>query len=292
MYISTEKLYLIVCCIAFFVSGLLTKLITLIFSINYTTTLITTFFILIILVGVILILLNNKEWYKELTDYSFYKFKKVYDLYRIEVIEKKVTYQRFVDDYIAENRLISYSLDSQGNPIVSEYNMKNKILNQIIGLLNDRKDLVEKYFILEDFKYSSYLNLIKEYNTTEIEKQEEHKDETCLKMQVINFITTSRKTKGTQTLGDRLFGYYLKSKGLTSLTLSQCKEEWNKLIKEHNPIDNCRYIKTPDDFRQESEIPATIDNLQKIEEFFIINDELRIIEVIKRDIKNLQELLK
>lgn len=95
-----------------------------------------------------------------------------------------------------------------------------QILNQIIGLLNDRKDLIEKYFILEDFKYSSYLNLIKEYNTTEIEKQEEHKDETCLKMQVINFITTSRKTKGTQTLGDRLFGYYLKSKGLTSLTLS------------------------------------------------------------------------
>lgn len=292
MYISNRVVFLFALILIFFLSDWLTLLFKLPIGLSYRYFFLIVFSILFLLFFAGLTYLNLKnEWYRQRADYSFYTLKEVYKLYRRQVLLKKMTYQRFIEDYELNNEKVLRSFNERPILFSLQHIDKKRIITQVICLLRNRQDLVEKYFILENFKYSDYLNLIKKYNTTEIENKEEHKDGTYLKMQVINFIITSRKTKGTQTLGDRLFGYYLKSKGLISLTLSQCQEEWDKLIKEHNPIDNCRYIKTPDDFRQESDILATINNLQKIEEFFIVNNELTIIEVIKRDIKKLQEVL-
>lgn len=258
MYISSNKLLLIGLGFTLALSSLLTNYLTPLFDISYTNLYFSIISLCGILQGVISIILDNKEWYKELTDYSYYKFNQVYKLYQTDVIKNKKTHERFIDDYYSENQLISFSTDSQGRPIIAEYNLKNKINNQILDILNNRFYLVNKYFITESFNYSDFLNLIKEYNTTVIDEkplesiidssnqsvQEIDLNEQLLKIKE-EILAYEKGDKKPKHYGHRMFGYLLREGYFTADNDKSRIERWQEFTGLET-IPEMDYLRNPD----------------------------------------------
>ena len=223
----------------------------------------------LIITGFIVYLrITQCSWYKELTDYSYYKFNQVYKLYQTEVIKNKKIYERFVDDYYSENQLIHFSTDSQGKPIIAEYNLKNKTNNQILDILNNRYDLVNKYFITDIFNYPDFLSLIKEYNTTVIdvkplesiidlnEKLSKIKDE---------ILAYEKGYKKPKHYGHRMFGYLLKEGYFTADNDKSRIEQWQEFTGLKS-IPEMDYLRNPDSNKNST---SKIDTqLEKIAEKF------------------------
>lgn len=278
MYISRDKLLVVGFGIVLFASILLFQLISSIFHISYAFAFFICFIPLVIALTIGLLFLNKKDWYNELTNYSYYKFNQVYTLYRIEVIRNNKAYIRFVNDYISENQLISYPIDLQGNPIISEYNKKNKIVNQIIDLLNNRKDLVDKYFEEECFRYPHYLSLFKEYDSPTTHKEIEVKfeqniptetnEEKLLKVkrEIIKYESGEKQPKH---IGQRMFGYLLKANYFLAYNDERRLTEWQNFTGLDSKPE-MSYLRAPLYNKNSIDKDKFATQLNQIEEFFYL----------------------
>ena len=278
MYISSDKLYLIGCVLALALSSLLTNLFTSLFNVPYLNLFAIIAILGILLQGILLIFVGNKDWYKELTDYSFYKFNQVYKLYQTDVIKNKKTHERFIDDYYSENQLISFSTDSQGKPIIAEYNLKNKTNNQILDILNNRSDLVNKYFITDSFNYPDFLSLIKEYNTTVIDEKplesiidsskqsvqeiDLNKKLSKIKNEILAYENGDKKPKH---YGHRMFGYLLKGGYFTADNDKSRIEQWQEFT-GLDTIPEMDYLRNPNSNKNSTS--KIDDQLEEIERIF------------------------
>ncbi len=88
-------------------------------------------------------------------------YQTAYRLYQKEVIEEKKLYKRFKDDFINGN---TYPKRCD----VDGLNEHKKNLGILKELLNNRHDLVEKYFVRPSFEYKDYLTMQHELDTTEV----------------------------------------------------------------------------------------------------------------------------
>ena len=172
MYISSDKLFLTLCFITFSISALVTKPITSVFDTSYTSTFCLSFIILLTLLGIVFLFLSDTSWYTKLTNYSYYRLNNLFKLYKHDVVKNNKKYQRFVDDYISSNSIISYRINSNGNHDIEQYNVKNMVFMQIVNLLNNREDLIQKHFAKHTFTLLDFELLIKDFNTTEPEYTE------------------------------------------------------------------------------------------------------------------------
>lgn len=84
-----------------------------------------------------------------------------YRLYQREVIEQKKLYKRFKDDFINGN---TYPKRCD----VDGLNEHNKNLGILRELLENRLDLIEKYFVRPSFEHKDYLAMQHELDTTEV----------------------------------------------------------------------------------------------------------------------------
>lgn len=88
-------------------------------------------------------------------------YQTAYRLYQKEVIEEKKLYKRFKDDFINGN---TYPKRCD----VDGLNEHNKNLGILKELLDNRCDLVEKYFVRSSFEHKDYLAMQHELDTTEV----------------------------------------------------------------------------------------------------------------------------
>ena len=122
--------------------------------------------VLMIIYFIALHKLSKYDWYKEETDYEFKEYKAAYNSYQRKVLRNNQIYDIYVSDYCNSKIVFSVQVNQNGNISSTDYNFKNRIYHRIKGLLENRYDLVEKYFNKNSFGYKDYLELIKDYNTT------------------------------------------------------------------------------------------------------------------------------
>ena len=105
-----------------------------------------------------------------LTNGLYRLHKKAYKKYRKEVATGAKLYHRYVMDFCNENIF----LNNVGENISIEgLNKRNMNYNIIVALLQNRSDLVEKYFNRPKFSLSNFRELNKEFNTTTVPQKEE-----------------------------------------------------------------------------------------------------------------------
>ena len=99
-----------------------------------------------------------------LTNGLYMLHKKAYKKYQEEVATEEKLYNRYVLDFCNEN-IFLYSVKE--DITVEELNKRNKNYNIVTTLLQERSDLVEKYFNRPSFSLDDFQELSKEFNTTE-----------------------------------------------------------------------------------------------------------------------------
>ena len=98
-----------------------------------------------------------------LTNGLYMLHKKAYKKYQDEVVTGAKLYDRYVFDFCNENIF----LNNVGEEIsVEELNRRNNNYHIVATLLQNRYDLVEKYFNPPDFSLNDFQALNKEFNTT------------------------------------------------------------------------------------------------------------------------------
>lgn len=88
-------------------------------------------------------------------------YQTAYRLYQKEVIEENKLYKRFKNDFINSN---TYPKRCD----VDGLNEHNKNLGVLKELLDNRRDLVDKYFLKPSFEHEDYLAMQHELDTTEV----------------------------------------------------------------------------------------------------------------------------
>lgn len=86
---------------------------------------------------------------------------KLHFKYRKDVLCSGISYSRFASDCCNESLFI----DLKEVRTIQELNERNKNYNIIVELLQQRGDLVTKYFAREFFSYEDFLELSKEFNS-------------------------------------------------------------------------------------------------------------------------------
>lgn len=247
--------------------------------------------------------ISQFDWYKELTDKTYIKYKELFDLYQYKVLKKGERYDIFVYDYCNSNLMLPVQVDSNVSISASDYNAKNEIYNQIKYILENRIDLVEKHFNQKCFSYQDYKRLIADYTNTYPpleEKLIETKSSNAKFYNLNDEIIEDRLREfvlecyqnGTMHIGDRNFGYFLKHKHPAYSTAKQYAEAWTLYIGKYEPRDNCKYISDPSYWKNVSEIDATLKSLERIENFYsaFMQEGSPIIKNIQRDKNKLEEL--
>lgn len=248
--------------------------------------------------------ISQLDWYKELTDRGYLKFRELFFSYKVKVIEQKQRYDIFVFEYCNSNVMLSTKADNVGNVIPADYNAKNNINQQIKYILENRSDLVEKYFHQDVFAYEDYTSLINDYKSTLSPSEVSNQivlenpsfkfynlDDEKIEKELQEFVLESYKG-GKMHLADRNFGYFLMHRHPAYVLSTQYIRAWDKYIGEYEPRDNCRYISDPAYWKSPTEIDTTLKALRQILNFYLafMVVEAPIIKAIQKDIERLSEL--
>ena len=237
MFVSKDQLALIGFGFIFIFSSRLMLTINSYFNISYFPALLICLIPLSLVLAWGFITFSKKEWYKELTSYSYYEFNKVYKSYQFEVIQNNKAYSRFVNDYSSKNRYKSIPIDSNGNIITSLANTRNQTHEQIIELLTHREDLVRKYFNKGSFRYSDYLVFFEDFNRAPIKNDKPQYNavsgsediETKLekvKQEILKYELGDKKPKH---MGQRFFGVLLSENIFSGKNQDERYEAWQTL---------------------------------------------------------------
>lgn len=131
--------------------------------------------ILFLIISVPILLVGSYYLSKTGLTNSLYQLHlKAYRQYRYEVLRGGKLYKRFVTDFCIEHVFIC---SGKSEITASQLNQKNKNFNIVRELLWERPDLVDKYFSEEHFSLNDFYKLIREFNTTEPEKDELTEDD-------------------------------------------------------------------------------------------------------------------
>lgn len=92
-------------------------------------------------------------------------FRSAYELYQSEIINGDKLYGRYVNDFISFHLPIFTS---------DEFLIRKHIMhiNAMHELLTERIDLVKKYFTMDDFTFTDYESMNKEFNSVDIVRQQ------------------------------------------------------------------------------------------------------------------------
>ena len=101
--------------------------------------------------------------------------KKAYKKYQKEVISEQKSYYRYVVDFCNDNIFIH---DGKSEITLEQLNEKNMNYHIVSELLQERRDLVIKYFDKEHFSCKDFQELNKEFNTTQIESLDKNDSKT------------------------------------------------------------------------------------------------------------------
>lgn len=105
-----------------------------------------------------------------LTNGLYMLHKKAYKKYQEEVVTGTKLYDRYVTDFCNENIFLN---DAGENISVEELNKRNMNYHIVATLLQERSDLVEKYFTRPEFSLKDFQELSSDFNTTIIPPKEE-----------------------------------------------------------------------------------------------------------------------
>ncbi len=241
--------------------------------------------------------LNTCPWYKEMTDKQYQLFYETYSSYQKDVLKEKKSYRAFLNEYQNSHSFISIPTDSYGNVLVDELNKKNLHINCMLDILQHRKDLIDKYFQKDSFGYSDYLSLVGDYSATalpfedDISRRNYRLEDEFVERKVKEFVLNCYEGNGVMSLGDRNFGYYIKHRHPEMSTARQYTDAWNKYIGKHEPRDKCKYISDPSYWKNQTEIPATLESIERIELFYLslLQEDSLIINTIRKDIIKLEK---
>ncbi|MFV0419774.1 MAG: hypothetical protein ACK5KT_13715 [Dysgonomonas sp.] len=92
--------------------------------------------------------------------------KRSYVLYRHEVLKQNKTFELYIRDYLSEIHNFQYKTPK-------ELSEKSRIHTRVSDIFTLRPDLIKQYFDKTNFVFIDYKILIKEYNTTLIDIEQE-----------------------------------------------------------------------------------------------------------------------
>ena len=257
--------------------------------------------IVVVVIPLVVVLIKKRQnvyiWYKETTDKQYWKFFTAYNSYQSQVLKGGKSYDLFLNEFYNSNLFIPISTDSSGNVRVNELNKENLYISRVLNLLQNRKDLVGKYFQKDKFDYNSYLSLMDDYNKTisfptdGVSKKNYDIDDEVVREKMKEFVLKCYEPNGIMSLGDRNFGYYIRHRHPELSSAKQYIEAWNEYIGEYEPRDNCKYISDPAYWKNETEIVATLKSLERIEIFYLglMQENSPIIKSIQRDRSKLEK---
>lgn len=204
--------------------------------------------------------------------------KRGYTLYQHEVLKQGKTFELYVQDYLAEIHNFTYN-----NP--RELSEKTRNHTKVSDIFILRPDLIQQYFDKSNFVLADYKNLIKEYNTTAIPTVEESPvqiTENILEQAVsdnsdnieeklskvrIEILKYESGEKLPKHIGQRMFGYLIKSGYINAYNDEQRREQW----KEFTGLDSLpemSYLRNPDYNKNDTD--KINPQLKYIEEFFYL----------------------
>lgn len=198
--------------------------------------------------------ISQFDWYKELTDKDYLKYKQLFGLYQYKVLKTRQRYDIFVNDYCNSN--VFFASNNSEYTSADSLNQSNLLLGRIKGLLESRKDLVDKYFMKDSFCYSDYVKLNKEYDTTSntmginlvkssIEQFDSKTIEEKLEKVKLEIIKYESGDKTPKHYGHRMFGYLLKENYFTAINDEQRLTEWRKFTNLTTKPE-MDYLRNPD----------------------------------------------
>lgn len=259
-------------------------------GVSYLITFPTVAVCLMLLYFVLLSKLNKYDWFKEETDSIYKKYKGVYNSYRHHVLKNNQLYNIFVSDYCSSNIILSVQTNKEGNISIEDYNFKNKIYHRIKGLLENRYDLIEKYFHQDHFSYQDYLKLINEYDTTNLELQDSSSNDKTFeekRKMACDEILAYYSYKNNKQIGDRIFGYLLKAEVIPAYTPEERVKAWHEFIGEEK-LSDPRLHANPKLGRGKDNL-TLIENLETIANFFAEINLYKAEEKVRFDLEKLSQ---
>lgn len=199
--------------------------------------------------------------------------KRGYLLYQHEVIKLGKTFELYIRDYLSEIHNFQYKTQE-------ELSKKSRIHTRVSDIFSLRPDLMKQYFDKIDFVFVDYKSLIKEYNTTVIEQEEsqskniieqeqpvldDNKDKLSkVRTEILKYESGEKLPKH---IGQRMFGYLLKSGYINAYNDTQRIEQW-KLFTELDSLPEMSYLRDPD-YNKNNTKRINLQ-LKYIEEFFYL----------------------
>lgn len=199
--------------------------------------------------------------------------KRAHLLYQHEVVKQRKSFNIYINDSLAEIQNFTYKTDK-------ELQEKTRIHSKVSSLFIGRPDLIQKHFNKKDFYFQDYKDLVKEYNTTSIVKDNATQsspiekpilDSSSIEEKLSKVRNEILKYESGEKLpkhiGQRMFGYLLKANYINAYNDSQRLEKWA----EFTGVDTkpeMSYLRDPD--YNKNETIKINQQLKQIEEFFYL----------------------
>lgn len=201
--------------------------------------------------------------------------KRAHLLYQYEVIKQKKSFDIYSNDYLAEIHNFTYQSPK-------ELQEKTRMHSKVSNLLICRPDLIQKYFNKKDFYFQDYKDLVKEYNTTSIVKDDvppissiekpildSNSIEEKLSKVRNEILKYESGEKQPKHIGQRMFGYLLKANYFIAYNDEQRLTEWQNFTElESKP--EMSYLRDPLYNKNSIDKDKFSIQLKQIEEFFYL----------------------
>jgi len=199
--------------------------------------------------------------------------KRAYLLYQHEIVKQDKTLDLYIRDYLSEIQNFNYKTEK-------ELSTKTRIHTRVSNIFSLRPDLIVQYFNQTDFTLSDYHNLIKEYNTSEVEANqplsttenftEQQKPDNLeeklskVRAEILKYESGEKLPKH---IGQRMFGYLLKSGYINAYNDEQRLVEWQKFTSLDTKPE-MSYLRDPDYNKNSTD--KINQQLKSIDEFFYL----------------------
>ncbi len=202
--------------------------------------------------------------------------KRGYLFYQHEVTKQGKTFELYVGDYLSEIQNFNYKTGK-------ELSEKTRIHARVSDIFSLRPDLIKQYFSQNDFVFTNYRNLTKEYDTSIMEEEisrplpdteeniveqpsSDNLEEKLAKVraEILKYESGEKKPKH---IGQRIFGYLLKAHYLNAYNDEQRLAEWQKFTGLGSKPE-MSYLREPD--YNKNETNKINKQLKSIEEFFYL----------------------
>ncbi len=187
-------------------------------------------------------------------------------LYQHEVVKQNKSFDIYINDYLAEIQNFTYKTDK-------EFQEKTRSYNKVVSIFQNRPNLIEKYFESTNFNNKDYKNLLKEYNTSPVSKEETTQsnigdEEKFLKIkkEILKYESGEKQPKH---IGQRMFGYLLKANYFLAYNDEQRLAEWQNFTGLDSKPE-MSYLRDPLYNKNSIDKDKFATQLKQIKEFFYL----------------------